>query len=398
MAENNEKYQRHYDLDWLRVLAIIVLLFFHTGMLFVTWSWHVKNAQTSKAFDTVMIWLHQCRMPLLLFISGAGTYLALEFRNSKQYIKERNKKLLIPLIFGMFFIVPPQIYYERIAQFSSYLDFYPTVFQFVPYPKGGSLSWHHLWFILYLLVYSIMALPVFLWLKKSQAQRTLNRLFKISCKKGGILLWVLPIIISQVILRPFFREETHALIGDWAYFTFYFCFFFFGYLAFSQKCLWQLIKEQRTFNLIAAIIAQVIFYLIYFIPYTLPVKFDYPFAIIKVITAWFWVVTFIGYGQQYLNFSNRFLKYANEAIYPFYILHQTIIIALGYYIVQWHTNIMVKYSLVLTLTFLSCFICYEFIKRFAITRLLFGMKPLSKQSKVEYQIPSNSVANSQIVS
>lgn len=389
--ELKNRLNRHYDLDWLRVIAIVILLFFHTGMMFVSWGWHIKNSETSKTFETIMLWLHQWRMPLLLFISGAGTHIALGFRSSSEYIKERHKKLLIPLIFGMFVIVPPQIYYEKIASFSSYLNFYPTVFQFVPYPKG-SFSWHHLWFILYLLIYSVGALPVFLWLRKPTAQKFLQRLLSISSKKGGMLLWVIPIVISQVLLRPIFIEETHALINDWAYFTFYFLFFLFGYLAFSNNDLWVILKEQRTINLVVSSITLVVFYLIYFIPYKLPVNFDFPWAIAKILVAWFWVITFIGYGQQYLKFNNKLLEYASEAIYPFYILHQTVIIAVGYYIIQWHTNLLVKYFVVLTLTFLICLVAYEYIiKRLAITRLLFGMKALSKEPKSNYQLSPNNI-------
>src|SRR5688572_16851021 len=96
-----------------------------------------------------MILLHDCSIPLLFFISGAGTYLALGKRTPRQFAGERFKRLFIPLVFGMLVIVPPQIYFERINLFNGYFDFYKTVFQFKPYPEG-SLSWHHLWFILYL--------------------------------------------------------------------------------------------------------------------------------------------------------------------------------------------------------------------------------------------------------
>ncbi len=102
---------RRYDLDWLRFIAILILLFFHTGMLFNNWGWHIKNSETSTAFRYWMIWLHEWRMPLLLFISGAGTYMALGKRTPKHFAIERVKKLFIPLVFGMFVVVPPQIYF-----------------------------------------------------------------------------------------------------------------------------------------------------------------------------------------------------------------------------------------------------------------------------------------------
>lgn len=392
MLEAKNNLDRRYELDWLRVIAIVILFFYHTGMMFVSWDWHISNKETSKTFETIMVWLHQWRMPLLLFISGVGTHLALGRRSASSYAKERSSRLLIPLIFGMFIIVPPQIYYEKIAQYSSYLDFYSTVFQFIPYPKG-SFSWHHLWFILYLFVYSLIALPIFLWLRKPSSTKFLELCFKLSNRNGGLLLWVIPIILSQFLLRPFFPRETHALVNDWAYFTFYFLFFLFGYISFSYTSLWELFKTQRKLNLVISTITLVVFYLIYFIPYKLPINFDLPWEVIKVIVAWFWVITFIGYGQMYLNFNSKLLKYANEVAYPFYILHQTIIIAIGYYVIQWQAHILVKYSVVLSLTFLACFIAYEvLIKRVSFLRLVFGLKTLAKtQETNQYQLSKNSV-------
>lgn len=392
MLEAKNNLDRSYELDWLRVIAIIILFFYHTGMMFVSWDWHISNKENSKTFETIMVWLHQWRMPLLLFISGVGTHFALGRRSAANYAKERSSRLLIPLIFGMFIIVPPQIYYEKIAQYSSYLDFYPTVFQFIPYPKG-SFSWHHLWFILYLFIYSLIALPIFLLLRKPSATKFLELCFRLSNRNGGLLLWVIPIILSQFLLRPFFPRETHDLINDWAYFTFYFLFFFFGYIFFSHTSLWQLLKTQRKVNLAMSILTLIIFYLIYFIPYKLAVKVDYPWEIIKVIIAWFWVVTFIGYGQMYLNFNSKLLKYSNEVAYPFYILHQTIIIAIGYYVIQWQAHILIKYSVVLLSTFLACFVAYEFlIKRISFLRLVFGLKTLAKtQETNQYQLSKNSV-------
>jgi glucan biosynthesis protein C len=159
---------RRHDLDWLRLIAIIILLFYHTGMLFNPWGWHVKNNETSEAFRYWMVFLHYWRMPLLLFISGAGTYMAMGKRTSGQYAAERFKRLFVPLVFGMFVIVPPQIYYEHISDYNNYLDFYKTVFDFVPYPKG-SFSWHHLWFVAYLLLFSLISIPLLIFLRSPRS-------------------------------------------------------------------------------------------------------------------------------------------------------------------------------------------------------------------------------------
>lgn len=374
---------RRYDLDWLRAIAILILLFFHTGMWFNTWDWHVKNTKTSHSFEHWMIVLHHWRMPLLLFISGAGTYMALGKRSASQYAGERFQRLFIPLIFGMLVVVPPQIYFERINLFNGYWDFYKTVFQFKPYPEGGSLSWHHLWFILYLFFYSLIAIPL---LKFIRSERSKNfKVFMYKLHSHPIALLFVPsllILTTQIILRPFFPEQTHALIGDWAYFTFYFMFFIFGMMAYSDKKLWESIGKNRKQLLVATVLILIPFYTCWI---DLHKIIDLPLAdnivetifdVTAIFVSWFWVITIISYGQHYLNRPHPILKYINEGLYPFYILHQTVIIAIGYYICQLPWSIFAKFWSISLLTLISCVIFYFVIIRpFRLVRVLFGLKP-----------------------
>ena len=156
-----------YDfLDWLRVIAIFVLLFFHTGMIFVGWGWHIENAETLTALQFPMGIAHRLRMPLLFVIAGAGMWFALGNRHGGGMVRERSLRLLLPLVAGMLLIVPPQIYFERLFRGQwdgGYLAFYfERVLQLQPYPKGD-FSWHHLWFVAYLYVYVFLLLPLLLW-------------------------------------------------------------------------------------------------------------------------------------------------------------------------------------------------------------------------------------------
>jgi peptidoglycan/LPS O-acetylase OafA/YrhL len=381
--------ERRYDLDWLRLIAIIILLFYHTGMLFNTWGWHIKNAETSESFRYWMVILHYWRMPLLLFISGAGTYMALGKRTPSQFAGERVKRLLIPLVFGMFVIVPPQIYYERIANYASYGEFYKTVFDFVPYPQG-SFSWHHLWFVAYLLVYSLIAIPILIFLRspKSTAFKA-SALRWLGSPAGLLLLPAVFILITQIVLRPFFPEETHALVGDWAFFTFYFCFFVFGMLCYSNPVLWEAIGQNRKHLLVASLLILVPFYSFYFhlqeiirLPWssdTVEIAFD----VSAIFLSWFWVITVIAYGQHYLNRQHPWLSRINEGLYPFYILHQTVIIFLGYYIDQLPWSITAKFWAVSLLTLASCVSFYRVcIRPFNLMRLLFGVKLKTKQKNL----------------
>ena len=375
---------RRYDLDWLRFIAIVILLFFHTGMLFNPWDWHIKNNETSESFRYWMTWLHFWRMPLLLFISGAGTYMALGKRTPRQFAGERFTRLFIPLVFGMFVVVPPQIYFEHIKQYDGYWDFYKTVFEFQPYP-GGSFSWHHLWFILYLFLYSLTAIPFLTFLRSPKSLLFKEKVFKILSSPAGILfIPSILILITQVILRPYFDEETHNLIQDWAYFTFYFCFFLFGMLCYSSSNLWESIGANRTHLLVSTIAMLVPFYGLFFhfrelihLPWTID-TIETAFDVTAIFVSWFTVITVIAYGQHYLNRPHPWLSKINEGLYPFYILHQTVIIAIGYYICQLPWSIGAKFWSVSMLTLVSCVVFYlVFIRPFNVTRFLFGMKKRS---------------------
>ena len=372
---------RRHDLDWLRLIAILILLFFHTGMWFNNWGWHVKNSETTVSFQYWMIWSHYFRMPLLLFISGAGTFMALGKRTSGQFRRERFMRLFIPLVFGMLVIVPPQIYFEHIKQYNGYWDFYKTVFNFVPYPNG-SLSWHHLWFILYLFIYSFLALPLLNYLRSERSEKFKQNIYFLLSSPAGLLL--IPstlLLISQIILRPYFPEETHDLLKDWAYFTFYFFFFVFGILCYSSQNLWTTIGQHRKKFLIAMVFILIPFYICYFHfrdLITLPWSDDTVetiFDVIAIFVSWFTVITIIAYGQHYLNRPHRWLSKINEGLYPFYILHQTVIIAIGYYVCQLSWGIAAKYWVICFLTLVSCVAFYlALIRPFNAMRLLFGMR------------------------
>jgi glucan biosynthesis protein C len=377
---------RRYDLDWLRVIAILTLLFYHTGMIYVSWGWHIKSAEHSQPMEEVMRWLHRWRMPLLFFISGAGTFFALQKRTYASYAGERVRRLFVPLVFGMFVIVPPQIYIEWLfrGRFSgSYTEFYPNVFNFQPYEDGGTggaFSWHHLWFICYLFFYSLISIPVFRWIKRESGQRFVDRIGRLIARPGGALWLVGFLLLNDVVLGGFFPHETHALINDWAYFMNNLLLFWLGYVLISRHSFWQIIADQRRYFLVATLICTAIMY-----GYRLFISND-AIEVSKLLTTlfsfnrlgltWFSVLTTIGYGYRYLNVNHPVLPHLNEAVYPFYIVHQTVIVLIGYAILT-RTNLGVYdgFLVVSLSSLLTCMALYLLLIRpFKLMRLLFGMK------------------------
>lgn len=380
------KKERRHDIDWLRVIAFYLLIIYHVGMVFVPWDYHIKNPRTYEWFETWMAILSHFRLPLLFIISGIGVYYALGFRSAGEFVKERSRRLLIPLIFGMLVIVPPQIYFEHLSngiEYSSYWSFWATVFNFVPYPEGGSLSWHHLWFLPYIYVYALLGLPFFLYIRSERASEIKQKISRIISKPGLLYLLGIPLYVIYVTLSPIF-PVTHALTNDWYTFIYSFCFFVGGFLLAALPGFWESIEKQRRTSLVLSLIPMFILVLFVHGPtFNLfdeqAASFLYIYAVLKISFVTFWLLAVLGYGRILFNKPGKFLTYANESVYPFYILHQTIIIAAAYYICALDIGLTAKFFSLNIITFAGCFLLYEYlIKRVNILRPLFGLKPKNK--------------------
>lgn len=367
--------ERRHDIDWLRVIAIFGVLYFHVAMLFVAeWDWHIKNPETSYLWLEFNFWISQFRMPLLFFVSGFGTFLALRKRSPWQYSKERHNRLMIPLIFSMFVIVPPQIYIERIfddpESYSSFIEFYPQTFNLVPYPEGD-FSWHHMWFVLYLFFYSLLGLPLFMWMKKERIGQQINRLF--DNYQSAIILIIIPTFLVYVFITGG-TNRSNDFINDWTWHPYWFSFFLIGFLVGIAPVIWDRIRDNRRNFLGLAFLCIVLINIIRW--NRLEGEFVYMiYRIIIPINAWAWMLAACGYARIHLNKPSKLLTYLNQSIYPFYILHQTIIIIIGYYVVQVDESILTKYIFISTLSIIGSLGIYEFlIKPFRISRFLFGVK------------------------
>ncbi|HEU4566376.1 MAG TPA: acyltransferase family protein [Gemmatimonadaceae bacterium] len=383
MSDSPAPRPRRHDLDWLRVLAITALIFFHAAMPFVAeWGWHLKNAQTSNLLLEVNHFLHGWRMPLLFLISGVGTAYALGRRSPARYLRERGRRLLLPLVFGSLVVVPPQIYMERLAQgvpFGSYLDFYRTVFTLRVYP-AGNLSWHHLWFVAYLFLYSVALLPLFAWLRGERRRRATAVLASLVDRAG---LWVLalPLALPLALLRPSF-PGPQDVVHDWAMLLHYLIWFLYGFLLSDADELWARIEERRGTSLRWAVLGLLaVNYLRWNdLEPAMRVSSAYSlYSTLAAVTAWHWVLTVLGYAKRYLSFSNPVLRYANEGIYPIYILHQTVTVVLAFYVLPLQEDLFAKFLFLAACTLALSWALYEVLVRpFAVTRLLFGLRPLAR--------------------
>lgn len=368
---------RRYDLDALRVIAFGLLIFYHVGMFFVPWWFHIKNNVVYEGLVLPMLFLNQWRLPLLFVISGMGTYFALSKRSGKQFAWERIKRLFIPFLFGMLFIVPPQIYVERLdkGQFDgSYFQYWPVeAFQGGAYPDGN-ISWHHLWFILYLLIFSLLFIPVFLYLRKHTNAWILRKLRALGSNAIGLYVVTIPLFFWRIFLEPYY-PQTNGLINDWYNLVNYGSLFFIGFVLIAIKdVFWETVTRYRFNYLITGVIAFASLMCLWYLFPNFEGKF-YISSLIRTVNMWSWILVLFGYAAVYLNKPSKLLAYCNEAVYPFYILHQSVMMVLCYCLMHVSMGFFLKFSLLSFGTFGVSWLIYEVcIRRYSLVRPLFGMK------------------------
>jgi glucan biosynthesis protein C len=351
------------------------------------WEWHLKNKETSNLLMEINFLLGRFRMPLLFFISGTVTYFMMQRRSSGSFIGLRFRRLFIPLVFGILVVVPPQVYMERLTQGfkGSFTDFYPTVFSTGPYPTGN-FSWHHLWFIVYLFLYDILFAPLFKWMMSERGRERLAFFNKLANRKWIYLLPVPGVIAYTAMSRSF--PETHDLIHDWGRHVYWLFFLMTGFTCINfPKLMDSLERNRRTSFLFAFASILLINYLRwnnlepdYVIANWQDDVRTYLFVSLFPLTAWSWIFTFVGYGKRYLNKKHSALNYINEAVYPFYILHQTIIVIVVFYVIRANEPVLNKFMFTFMISFALVMCIYHlFIRPYAVTRFLFGMKPKKKE-------------------
>ncbi|MBS1917346.1 MAG: acyltransferase family protein [Bacteroidetes bacterium] len=378
--------ERKYFIDWIRVLAFFLLILFHCAMPFVIFEWEIKNKEQSFALSCVIWWLHQWRLPLLFFVSGVGIRFSLQKRSIASFAGERVVRLFIPLAFAMLFTIPLQVYFEWMQKGKineSYWTFYPSVWKFIPYPDG-SLTWSHMWFVVYLFAFCILLLPVFALFKIPVLKRLKEKLAILLSRPGLILLLFFPLTIYYWKLYTKYPEQQN-LVDDWFVFIFSITLLLYGYLLSSSDRFWETCEKYRKLFLSIAASCMVLLFIFYWGKLNLPKQSGTSltwYGVLDGLHIWTLILAIAGFAKRYLNYSNAFLRYANEAVYPFYILHQTLIVAMGYYVVQWQIPIILKLVLLVIFCFASLLLLYHFfIRRFLLTRLLYGLKLRKSKDK-----------------
>jgi len=363
--------ERFYFVDWLRVIAMLAIFLYHNAKVFDFDEWHIKNTQTSLGVAVFVEILDLWMMPLFFVLSGAALYYSLKSRTASEFIKERSRRIALPWVFlGVFAMGPIQVYLERLSTgelTGTFFQFFPHYFEGF-YGFGGNFAWMgmHLWYLMFLFFFSLITLPILLPGGKSSVSQ-ISKLATRFNRPWTLLLLFLPLAIASPLADMAGLSVTREM-GTWDVFS-YFLFFTYGYLLFSNNVIQDIIKKYRRVTLLVVIILTMI-------TLALEPSGALYFSTLRAICAWFWVLALLGFGSQYLNFNNRFLSYSNESVLPFYILHQTMIIIVGFFVVRWAMGVVPKYLIISTISFVAIMVIYEFVlRRINFFRFLFGMRP-----------------------
>jgi glucan biosynthesis protein C len=396
--------ERRYDIDWLRVIAMLAVFLFHCTRFFDTVQWHLKNPEQSDllfALTGGLIW--PWAMELFFLLSGVGAWYALKSRPAGVYLWERAKRLLIPLYtMGLFVLLPPQFYFDLLTNSAYRGNFWQIIPRYFvgfqppritawpdtlfPFPFSG-----HLWFLQYLFLISLISLPLLLYLKSTRALRGVNKLARWSDRRGGIFLFVIPLALALIGLRGLFEAQR-----SWADFLWYAIFFVIGYIIPADQRFTDAIKRHGWVCLALWLVGVSggIGLLVLVLGYD-PFPGHEPFSLMYVlyqvlwsVSSWSAVVFVLSTGARYLNKNHRVLAYSNEAVLPFYLIHQTIILVVGFYVIRWNMGILPKLLMVTAISFPLILVLYELlVRRFNVIRFLFGMRPREKPAAARGAVP-----------
>jgi hypothetical protein len=343
---------RRYDIDWLRVIAIGLLLIYHISIVFQPWGVFIGFLQSDQSLETLWIpmsLLNVWRIPLLFFVSGMGVCFAIRKRNWKQLVLERTRRIFLPFLFGVFLIVPMHIiiwqkYYNQDMTYS--------------------LNPSHLWFLANIFIYVLLLSPLFIYLRKNEAgnmNRWLNNLFR---NPLGFLLIIAVFVLEAELMKPesyeMFSMTFHGFLLGLLAFLFGFC------CMLSGDVFWQTVLKWRWFFLVVAA-------LLFFIRLEV-FQLKAP-NYLMAIESNNWIFAAFGFAYKYLNHPSRTLSYLSQGAYPIYIIHMVFLYLGSFLILPLAMPAVAKFLLIVLFTVAGCFIMYDLlIRRVGFLRPLFGLK------------------------
>ena len=379
---------RRHDIDALRAIAFAILILYHLCMFYVAdWGWHVKSVHLATWLQVPMLFVNRWRMDLIFMISGMAAAFLLKTDHVWRFVRQRNWRLMLPLLFGMAVIVPIQPYAQGVFNGKvapGFWQFLADYFSHKHWPEGAfdgwehSLTWNHLWYLAYLWVYTL-ALALLAKPLASAAGRRLTAAF--TGLRGWKLLTLpaLPLLVYTVALQDRFPDNGD-FVHDWYRNAVYFTVFVYGYLVARDAGFWAEALRLRRTSLAAA--------LAIFVPYVvlgrlLPDDAPHWQVIViwtlRVAYIWTMLLAILGWAHALLNRPFRWLPWATESVYPWYMLHQSLIVGIGFALIPYRLGPVTEPLAILAGTVGGCYAISEIVKRIGWLRPCFGLKARTRQ-------------------
>ncbi|CCD90853.1 conserved membrane hypothetical protein [Bradyrhizobium sp. ORS 375] len=388
---------RRIDLDWVRIGAFGFLILYHVGMLYVSWGFHIKSVHRLVWLEPVMLLLNPWRLSLLFLVSGVATRFMLRKYDRRSLFRARSARLLIPLVFGMLVIVPPQSYdqvLESVGTTGGFLEFYLRHYlgfavQFCPGPCIVMPTWNHLWFVLYLWVYTAAVIGVLaLWPALAEQLGT-----RLGAALRGPWLLILPCVLFaawRVVLFPLF-PSTHALFGDWYNHADYATAFLIGFLLAKEEGIWSALERRRWVALAVAAGAFIVFISLWagFGSSLTPVPaLKTSAGVAYGCYQWLAMAAVLGQARRLFTNGGPVRRYLTEAMFPYYIVHQTAIIMIAHALKGSGLPAALEAGIIIAGTVVVCVVTYETVRRISWLRPLFGLRMATRRPVAAVQQPA----------
>jgi glucans biosynthesis protein C len=385
---------REHGLDALRVFAFGLLIVYHCCLAYVSWPWLVNDPGGGRALEPFLVAVNRWRLPLLFFVSGAAATLSLRRRSWLQFAHERAQRLVLPLGVGVFLVCPPQTWVNRMVNGHpiSCLDLYRTIL--VPAPIG-TMNWIHLWFLAYVLAFSVAGMPLLMLLRSAAGRRAIAAAAR-ACTRWrlAVYLMVVPSALVAGLLGPRW-PITYDLIHDWANLCAGLVLFLWGFALGSSSGWLDLVTARRREFMLVGLSVAALFFAAHLSGLTERLLPGVQIAFWSAVNSAYaitWVLALVGYARVLFRAPSAWLRAANRAVYPLYILHQTVTVVAAYLLLPWPMTYWVKLPLVMAATFLVSWGAYGVIRRVRWMRPLFGLRSRGDGDRDQVSLPPASPA------
>jgi len=393
---------RRGELDLLRALVVVGLVLFHTAVIFGPGEFPVKAATESPAVTVLLAFGATWGMPLLFVISGMGIWYSLRSRSGGAFVRERLQRLMVPLVFGVLTLVPLQLYLglRHSGTTGSFVEFYRRFLDVRPsldFPfvvkaaaDGAGFETGHLWFLVCLLGFSLALLPGFLLLRRPAGVRLVGKLGGMLSRPGAVFLLALPLAAVEL---PLGSEIGFATWNRYSYAGL----LIYGYLAAADARIGEAFQRQWRPALAVAVLLFAAGGPMFAVasghadPFTGTDPASLTFRLLKTIDGWLWVVAILGLARGRLvrrtrtgeravggriGSPSRVGAYVNEAVLPFYVLHETVIVVIAEWVLPWRIGVGAQILLITFASLTVTLLLYDLgVRRTPVTRWLFGLKP-----------------------